>query len=922
MNSNQSRFDIDWDTFQVRKDGRFIDLSPTERSLLRELLQHKNQALTHKHLLQKAWGDAYEKESNYLYIYIGKLRKKLEDHPDHPQYLITVPGVGYRWVEAIETTSTLTTPSSSSLLQTHLPIPLTSFIGREPEIVFLEQLLLKQDVRLLSLTGPGGIGKTRLALKLAARFREMQCFTDGIHFVDLVPVDNPDFVVSAIAQGFGIREKAGENLLTILKRYLQDKQVLVVLDNLEHVIQSSSHLLEILSAVPDIKFLITSREKLHLYGEHNYDVPPLLWSQSDTATSDAVQLFEARAQLVNPHFLLTDENLPIVQQICEQLDGLPLAIELAAVTSKTIAPAALLKRLSSRLSVLVGGQANLPSRHQTLQATIDWSFQRLNARESRLFIALSVFNGSFTLVAAESICTEETLPHNRVGIELTSLLNKSLITSQWDGNRDELRYVMLGSFREFAGGLIETAHADHLNQRHAAYYIQLLEALNQSPSEQKYTLLTLELGNLRAALRWTIANKVSEPALRLCVGMYELWLRAGNLREGQQNFIEALAIPSDIATPLRAYALYCAGGLSGWLSEDRVSQGLYRESLRLYEDLGDAGGTANVLVTLGSALVSQGDFEEGQALSEQALKMTCEQNNVLGVALALNNLGMLAIYRGESEKAQSAYSENLALWEALNNEQGMAWALTGLSWAELLQGEYHAAQTLIDKSLELHHRSGDVIGMALALTCDSWIALYQADFDSAASKLEDCLTLCKELGLINLSIWPTMAIGLAHLYQGNLPQSRILLGEALYLCQQLNQPAFTPWVYVALGKLSRCEGNPAAAGEYLERGLSLSLKRDNKSVLAAVLEEFAANFAMQNQTERAVQLCGAAHTLRETYKLPLSKLDHIDYDGLIEALKINSSVDWDVYWLKGTTLSRDEITRLIIDGLRSSTNPV
>lgn len=922
MNSNQSRFDIDWDTFQVRKDGQFIDLTSTERALLRELLQHKNQALTHKHLLQKAWGDAYEKESNYLYIYIGKLRKKLEDNPDDPQYLITVPSVGYRWVEAVETTSTLATLSLSSPLQTHLPIPLTSFIGREPEIVFLEQLLLKQDVRLLTLTGPGGIGKTRLALKLAARLRDLQCFNDGIHFVDLVPVDNPDFVISAIAQLFGIREKAGENILAILKRYLQAKQMLVVLDNLEHVIQSSSHLLEILSTVPGIKFLITSREKLHLYGEHNYDVPPLSWSQSDTATSDAVRLFEARAQLVNPHFLLTDENLPIVQQICEQLDGLPLAIELAAVTSKTVAPAALLKRLSSRLNVLVGGQSNLPARHQTLQATIDWSFQRLDTSERQLFIALSVFNGSFTLAAAEAICADETLACSCVGIALAALFNKSLITSQWDRNQDELRYVMLGSFREFANGLIETMHADNLSQRHAAYYIQLLETLSQSPAEQKYSLLTLELGNLRAALRWAIANMDSELALRLCVGMYELWLKLGNLSEGQQSFIEALTIPSDLTTPLRAYALYCAGSLSGWLGDDRVSQGLYRESLRLYEGLADAEGTANVLVTLGSALINQGDFEEGQALSEQALKMTREQNNVLGMALALNNLGMLAIYQGEAEKAQSTYSENLTLWEALLNEQGTAWALTGLSWSNLLQGEYHTAQTLIDKSLALHHRSGDRIGMALALTCDSWIALYQADFAGAGRKLEDCLTLCKELGLITLSIWPMMAMGLVNLYQGNLPQARISLGEALHLCQQLNQPAFTPWVYVALGKLSRCEGNPAAAGEYLERGLSLSLKRDNKSVLAAVLEEFAANFAMQNQTECAVQLYSAAHTLRETYKLPLSKLDHIDYDDLIETLKIYNSVDWDAYWLKGTTLSRDEITRLIIDGLRSSTNSV
>jgi predicted ATPase/DNA-binding winged helix-turn-helix (wHTH) protein len=922
MTSTQARIEIDPDTFQLRKDGQHIHLTRIEWALLRELIKYKGQALSHDHLLQKGWGQGYENEDNYVYICIAKLRKKLEDNPKKPQYLLTVPGIGYRWVEPEDTgpNSAFINPALPDVIAPYLPVPPVSFVGREQDIAFLEDLLPQRHIRLLSLTGPGGIGKTRLALELARRVRDAKFFTDGVHFIDLVPVDNPDLVVSAIAQAFGVREKAGEHLLSLLMHHLQDKNALVVLDNFEQVISSSEQISEILVAAQGIKFLITSREKLNLYGEQDYDVPPLPWNEADASANDAVRLFTERAQLVNRRFSLTGENLPVIQQICEQLDGLPLAIELAAVTIKSISPSMLLERLSSRLTLLVEGQSNLPIRHQTLQATIDWSFQRLNTQECRLFIALSIFSSSFTPEAVEAICSDEIIPRGRVRSTLKSLFHKNLIASQWDENQDEPRYTLLGSFREFASQHIEMKQAECLNQRHAEYYLQLLERLNQSPKEQAYKILTAELSNLRAALRWAIANKVSGSALRICVGMYGWWLNLRNLKEGQQSFIDALEIPSDEVSPLRAHALYCAGVLSDWLGEYRVGQGLYRECLRIYEILQDAAGTTIALVTLGSTLISQGDFEEGRTLSEQSLTLAREQNNPAAAAQALNNLGMLAIYQGDAETARAIYSEKQALWKALKDEQGAAWALTGLSWAELLRGEFHAAQKLINRSLELHQRSGNTIGTALAQTCDSWIALYQADFDGASDKLESCLALCKELGVLNLTIWPMTAIGLVNLYQGRLTESRVWLDDALQLCQRLDQPPFTPWVHVALGKLLRCEGQSAAACNYLQHALTLSQKRDNKSILAAVLEEFAANFAVQNQTDLAIQLYGAAHVLRETYHMPLSPLDHLEYDGLTASLKANPTVNWEACWLKGAALGRSEVTQIIIDGTRSLDN--
>ncbi len=464
---------------------------------------------------------------------------------------------------------------------------------------------------------------------------------------------------SAIARTFGIREKIGADVLSSLKSYLRDKHLLLILDNFEHVHSAAGQVLEILKSSPGVKILVTSRETLDLYGEHNFEVLPLsLASQPDSAGDtdmvhgEAVQLFVERAQAVLPDFAIMGENAAVVQQLCDRLDGLPLAIELAAVQSKRFAPPELLKELDSHLSLLEEGQNNLPSRHQTLHAAIDWSYQLLEARERKLFVSLSIFSGSFTAEAVASVYASDAQQLARVPKKLASLRNKSLLTSQEDHIRSETRYVMLGSFREFANGLLDRKNADDFGRRHAEYYDYLLEQNNLVPPEQRIERLSLELGNLRAALKWAIAHKAHENALRLSIGMYELWLRIGNLREGRQRLFEVLDASEDLASPLRARALYCAGALADWLGEYQIVQSLYRESLRLYEASGDATGITSALLVLATALINQGDFVEGRALSEQALGMARDHQNLSGFALALSNLGMIATYQGEALKAQ------------------------------------------------------------------------------------------------------------------------------------------------------------------------------------------------------------------------------------------------------------------------------
>jgi predicted ATPase/DNA-binding winged helix-turn-helix (wHTH) protein len=915
MNSNRPELEIDLDTFQFRRGGKLIEFTPTELELLRVLIQHKNQTLSHKFLLQAVWGDVYGTEKNFLYAYVKRIREKLKVDSADPQYLLTKSKAGYQWVdkEDLETPAG-SNPASQPKWHSVPPVPLTSFIGRERELALLERLIRKRTVHLLTVTGPGGIGKTRLSVEFATHLHDLKLFPDGIHFVDLEPIDNPEFVVSAIAQTVGIREKPGEDLLSSLKRYLYGKTMLLMLDNFEHITSAANQVLEILKASRDVKFLVTSRERLNQYGEHTLEIPPLsLTARPSSAEheavplSEAVQLFVERAQAADAHFELDPVNLPVIQQICDRLEGLPLAVELAAVNSRIFALPELLKRLDNQLKALVGGHAYLPARQRTLQATIDWSYQLLDASDQSLFVSLSVFNGTFTLEAVEAVCAESGQKQIDIAQGLISLLNKSLLKAQRESGQNVLRYGMPVVFREFGSDCLGKEDAAKYGRRHAEYYLNRLATSSRTQPDW----LALELGNLRAALGWAIANESGELALGLSVGMYELWQRLGMMREGKQWLFDALDAAEDRPTPLRARALFCAGALTDWLGEHQIAQSLYRESLEFYELLEDDAGVTSALQVLAAALINQGDFIEGRSLSEQSLRLAREQDSSYAVALALNNLGMIAVYQGDALTARPIYLEMHALFESLNIAQGKAWALTGLSWAALLQGNYLAARNFIDQSLELHRQSSDMLGTALALACDSWIALYRADFDEAVSKLQTGLALCRDLGLVNLSIWPLVGLARIYLHQGDRRQTQDLLDEALRLCQQLNFPPITAWVYLALGISQRLDGEYLAAFDEFDRALNLSHKRDDNNALVAALEQFAVFFVALGKSDMAVQLYGAAARLREMHALPLSTLDRIEFDLVTRQLQSDTRTDWGTNWHQGRALDWNGILQLI-----------
>jgi predicted ATPase/DNA-binding SARP family transcriptional activator len=656
-----------------------------------------------------------------------------------------------------------------------LPVQPSSLIGRRRELEQICALLSRADVRLLTLTGPGGIGKTRLALQAAAELLDQH--PDGTFFVGLDSVATSELVIPTIAQTLGLRKWPGRTIAQTLSDYLERKAALLVLDSFEHVIVAAPAIAELLACCPELGIVVTSREPLRLLAEQQYEVSPL-------PADDALALFVARAQAVKPDFAVTTESKPVIQEICDRLDALPLAIELAASRVKPLPLLALCKRLSQRLALLTGGARDAPARHRTLRATIDWSFDLLDRDEQALLAYLGIFPGTFSLPAAEAICGAEL---NGLG----SLVDKSLLRKTDDGS-SEPRFFFLDTIREYAlERLRQSGELEALRRRHADYFVVLAEHLDArrfGPDEVEMPrLLRAERSNIRAILFHALERDELEPAFWLVGLLYKKWEEHLGWEEETRVWLHTALSRSPRPTPARVAALLAAS-LLDWAAGDYGSADAEgEEALAMARAIGDRELEQGALTWLGSLLAAVGREAEGRASCEQGLALARElgDSNVSG---ALNNLGEVVFTQGDFVRARLLWEEGLALNRRAGAPLSIANALRSLSWLAIHEHDYETAVECLDEALAISRDATAPLLTAEVLTNLGWAELLHDSPASGARYFTEALAGYEQGRNPRVAVEVLFGLAASALDLGKTKRAAMLAAAAEALIDRLGTP--------------------------------------------------------------------------------------------------------------------------------------
>ena len=636
--------------------------------------------------------------------------------PEQPQY---------PWrLRAVEPAEAEPAPRSPERPPHNLPSELSSFVGREEELTEVKRLL--ENNRLLTLTGSGGCGKTRLAL--AAARRAVERFEDGVWMVELASLAEPSLVPQAVAFTLGVRERPGSSLTEALSDYLRTRKLLLLLDNCEHLVDACAELAgALLHSCPGLRVLATSREALGITGEIAWPVPSLslpdlrrLPDIESLPRYESARLFVERATTVNPNFKLTEQNAPAAAQVCYRLDGIPLAIELAAARAKVLSVEEISARLGDSFRLLAAGSRTAMPRQRTLHATMDWSHELLSQKERVLFRRLSVFAGGFTLEAAESICAGEELQRDEVLELLSHLVDKSLVI-MWE-DRTGTRYRLLETIRQYGWErLEEVGEAAHVRERHAGYYLAVAEeAEPELKGERQVTWLErleTEHENLRVTMAWLLGRGESEEAARLGWALWLFWGIRTHLAEGRRSMERALSARGSVAmsASARAKALFVAGMMSNYQGDHLSAEPLVQESLRLFKELGDKLGTAYALSNAGYVALGRGRYQQAITVIEEAADLFLEEGEKWGAAIELGFLAVAWRNQGDHERAKRLAERGLAISREIGERQATTSALYTLAILAQTEGEDERARDLFEEGLKLSAELGNEADVAHCL---------------------------------------------------------------------------------------------------------------------------------------------------------------------------------------------------------------
>jgi len=763
------------------------------------------------------------------------------------------------------------------LVPNNLPYQVSTFVGREAEMAKVRELL--RGTRLLTLTGAGGVGKTRLALQAAAEM--LYEYPDGVWLVDLAALSDGDLVPQSLASALGVREEPGRLLADTLVAHLRDRQSLLLLDNCEHLVDACAQLAEGLTKqCPATRILATSREALRADGETVWRVPSLsvphrtpgIEPQPGQLTQyAAVRLFIDRATKASPGFTMTNQNAPAVAEICSRLDGVPLAIELAAARASILSPQQIEKRLDERFRLLTGGRRTALPRHQTLQATVDWSYDLLSGPEKTLFARLSVFAGGFALEAAETVCADDGIETCEIPELLGELASKSLVIPGKD------RYWMLQTLRSYgAQRLDQSCEAESTRRRHAEFYarraVEVHPLLWSPESEVWLAQCETEHANFREALAWTLGHDV-DLGLRLAGALAHVWELAPHWAEGRDWLAKLLRSEGSAEPSLRANALYWASFLA----------------------------------------CHQGDYVPGRGLLEQALDLHRRLGDSRGEARDLLALGHLAAYQGDYQAARAAHEQSLAMFEGMGTKGDIARSLHAVGWVAQEQGDIDSARSYYGRSLALYREEGDKRSAAMILNNMGNLAASQGESEAAVAMHEEGLALAQEVDDRVTSGYLLTSMGYAVGMRGDYARALALCGEALTIARDLGSKRAAVQALLGLAAAATHLAQHGRAGEHYCEALTLSADMGGKRLLADCLEGLAALASQQGQAERAASLFGATDVLRRSIGAQPDSYDFGSYGEQLNTARAALGDDaFSAAWAEGEAMAVEEAVALAL----------